>query len=66
MYICICNKVTDKQIRNAVEDGASTLDHLRDGLNVASCCGRCEECANKVLCESIADQWHSEPQLAIS
>lgn len=41
MYICICNSVTDRDIRAAVEAGAGSLDDLRDRLGVASCCGSC-------------------------
>ncbi|MEO0974560.1 MAG: bacterioferritin-associated ferredoxin [Pseudomonadota bacterium] len=48
MYICICNSVTDKQIRTAVAAGAETLDDLRDSLGVASCCGTCA-CAAQAL-----------------
>ena len=41
MYVCICNGITDKQIRRAVEDGAQSLQELREQLGVAGCCGQC-------------------------
>jgi bacterioferritin-associated ferredoxin len=49
MYVCICNAVTDREIRQCAELGARTVDDLRDALGVASCCGRCEGVAREVL-----------------
>jgi bacterioferritin-associated ferredoxin len=49
MYVCICNGVTDAEIRSAVERGAQSLDCLRDELGVASCCGTCACAAQELL-----------------
>ena len=49
MYVCLCNGVTENQIRDAVADGAATLHDLRATLGVATCCGRCAECAQQVI-----------------
>ena len=49
MYICICQAITDGQIRKAAESGVQTVDELRDTLGVASCCGSCAEDAAEVL-----------------
>ena len=49
MYVCICNAVTDCQIREAYCDGACNLRALREKLGVAGCCGRCAPCAKDVL-----------------
>jgi bacterioferritin-associated ferredoxin len=49
MYVCICNGVTDREIRQCAELGARTVDELRDSLGVASCCGKCEPAAREVL-----------------
>ena len=43
MYVCICNGVTDKQIRRAIAGGAQSVQCLRDELGVASQCGGCLE-----------------------
>ncbi len=53
MYVCVCNAVTDRQIRQARDNGASTVEDLSRELNVATCCGRCKDCARKILCENI-------------
>ncbi len=54
MYVCICNQVTDHEIHGAAHLGVSTLDELAETLGVGTCCGRCRECAQQVLCEGVA------------
>jgi bacterioferritin-associated ferredoxin len=49
MYVCICNAITDKQIRDAAASGVSSLWELRNELGVASNCGKCREWASKML-----------------
>ncbi|MBJ7263584.1 MAG: (2Fe-2S)-binding protein [Burkholderiaceae bacterium] len=49
MYICICNAVTENQVRASVEAGATSLDDLHIDLGVASCCGRCAVTAVEYL-----------------
>ncbi len=49
MFVCICRSVTDHQIRDAVSGGASSMDDLQQGLGVATCCGRCDQCARGIL-----------------
>lgn len=56
MYVCVCNQVTDSQIREAREEGAYSLACLKDKLNVAACCGRCEDSALEVLHEGASQQ----------
>lgn len=53
MYVCICHGVTDKDIRAAANNGACSLEALGEQLNVATCCGRCADCARSVLHEAI-------------
>ncbi|HUH88244.1 MAG TPA: (2Fe-2S)-binding protein [Pusillimonas sp.] len=49
MYICICRAVTERQVINAVADGAETLVDLQIDLGVAMCCGRCADTASEYL-----------------
>jgi bacterioferritin-associated ferredoxin len=51
MYICICNAVTDREIRGAVSLGCRTVGDLKRDLGVASCCGKCELDARRVIRE---------------
>ena len=48
MYICICNAVTDREIRGAASLGASLEDIKRD-MGVASCCGKCEPDVRRIV-----------------
>lgn len=66
MYVCICNRVSDREIVDAVDSGLSSFDALRKELNVATCCGRCEDCARRIMSDAIAQQWQSAPQLAFA
>lgn len=54
MYVCICNGITENQIRNAVSDGVRSLRELRADLGVASCCGKCADCAQQVIHEALS------------
>jgi bacterioferritin-associated ferredoxin len=53
MYVCICNAVTDRAIREVVDKGAESLFEVQCHLPVASCCGRCEQTANEVVNEQV-------------
>ena len=52
MYVCVCNAITDKQIRKAAESGARNLKDLQRKLGVATGCGSCTEAASEILQES--------------
>ncbi len=52
MYVCLCNAITDHEIRDAVALGARTLGDLTTSLGVASCCGRCADCARRLVGEA--------------
>lgn len=56
MYVCVCNAVTDKQIRAAAADGAQTLADLSASLGVATCCGCCATLASEVLEQERGEQ----------
>ncbi|TXC65373.1 (2Fe-2S)-binding protein [Piscinibacter aquaticus] len=49
MIVCVCRRVSDHQIRQAVRDGAQTFEALQFELGVATQCGRCAECACQVM-----------------
>lgn len=56
MYVCVCQAVTDGEIREAAAEGrVRTLPDLREQLGVASRCGRCAPCAMEVLAECRGD-----------
>ncbi|MCD0505055.1 (2Fe-2S)-binding protein [Bordetella petrii] len=49
MYICVCNAVTERQVRASVDAGAVTLSDLQFELGVATCCGCCAATAQEYL-----------------
>jgi bacterioferritin-associated ferredoxin len=53
MYVCVCNAITDKQIRRAARNGVSSLYELRGTLGVAAGCGSCAQTAEEILDEEI-------------
>jgi bacterioferritin-associated ferredoxin len=60
MYVCVCKSVTERQIHQAVRDGARTLKDLRCALGVSSECGQCATCARQCLKEAIEEQRQAE------
>jgi bacterioferritin-associated ferredoxin len=52
MYVCICNAITERQIRKAAESGVKDLWDLQRELGVAAGCGSCKEMASEILRES--------------
>lgn len=55
MYICICNAITEGQIRACAKEGVCTLDDLECRLGVGAGCGRCKHAATQVLNETRSD-----------
>jgi len=56
MIVCICNNVSDRAIRTAVDAGVKSMAQLRTQLEIGTCCGKCNSCARTILRESIEDQ----------
>ncbi len=54
MYICICNGVTDHDIRHAAEAGCKTIAELTMRTGAGANCGSCVEMAVAVLEQSRA------------
>ena len=49
MIVCICNNISDREIRQAVDLGLTTMSALHHDLGVASCCGKCASYAEQVV-----------------
>ena len=52
MYICVCNGITDQEIKACVAQGASCMADLQRELGVATRCGRCQTYAQEMLSEA--------------
>lgn len=53
MIVCVCNNISDRRIRQAVDDGMRSMAELRQNLELGTCCGKCHSCAKKVLRDCI-------------
>ncbi|WP_379654710.1 bacterioferritin-associated ferredoxin [Pseudoxanthomonas sp. UC19_8] len=49
MYVCICNGVTDHQIREAAANGCRTVSELTMRTGAGSTCGSCLDMAADLL-----------------
>jgi len=56
MYVCICNAVTEAQVRASVASGAQTLEDLQLDTGLATCCGTCAEAAAGYLPGACAER----------
>lgn len=56
MIVCVCNNVSERKIRYAVDAGATSMLDLRAGLGVGACCGKCNSCAKTILRERLQTQ----------
>ena len=68
MYVCLCQAVTDWEIRAAAQRGARHIDQLSEALGVGICCGRCRENAQAIIAEHLGqapapgiDAWPASP-----
>ena len=69
MIVCVCRRISDHQIRQAAADGAVSLECLQFELGVATQCGRCADCASRVLCDARAAKMQAhvaQPQHHVS
>ena len=48
MIVCVCNRVSDREIARHVHAGMS-FDDIQLELGVATVCGNCERCARDVV-----------------
>jgi len=52
MYVCVCNGVTENDIRQAAADGVRSMSELRMATGCSGSCGRCAEMAKYILSET--------------
>jgi bacterioferritin-associated ferredoxin len=53
MIVCVCNNISDREIRQAVDVGISSMPELHRELGVGTCCGKCVSYAREVLNEHL-------------
>ena len=52
MYICLCNAITERDVRECVRRGCCSMDELSVELGVGTGCGRCAPAAKEILDET--------------
>jgi bacterioferritin-associated ferredoxin len=53
MYVCVCQAVSDQDIRRAVARGAHTFEDVQARTHCTTCCGCCETEARELVAAAI-------------
>ena len=56
MYVCVCNGVTDHQIREAAAAGCGSMTELTMRTGAGACCGSCVDTAVALLEDETASR----------
>jgi bacterioferritin-associated ferredoxin len=46
MIVCVCHRVSDRDIARVAREGCASFDELQFELGVATACGACHDCAH--------------------
>lgn len=52
MIVCLCHRISDRDIQREVRSGTACFEQLQDDTRVASSCGACHDCARAVFDEA--------------
>jgi bacterioferritin-associated ferredoxin len=55
MYVCVCNAVTDRQIRSQSECGRGTVTEIYRALGITVKCGKCVRTAKCIINDAQAE-----------
>ena len=64
MIVCLCHRVSDRDIRRAVDAGVCDFETLQEDTLVATACGCCHDCAREVFdtaCAAAPARWPAIP-----
>ncbi|HMO47985.1 MAG TPA: (2Fe-2S)-binding protein [Rubrivivax sp.] len=64
MIVCLCHRVSDRDIRMEVASGTRCFELLQDDTRVASSCGSCHDCAREVFDRACAGHGAGEVHAA--
>jgi len=54
MIVCLCHRISDRDIAAAVRSGTRCFEMLQDETRVASSCGCCLECSRGVFDDAVS------------
>lgn len=55
MYVCLCNGYREAEIREVALEGVASAADAYTALGNGPCCGRCLDCAQRILDEVRGD-----------
>ncbi len=64
MYVCLCQGVTDGQIRDAIYEGCCSYRDVRESLGVGTQCGKCACLAKQMVRDTLSEVQSSQAALA--
>jgi bacterioferritin-associated ferredoxin len=59
MYVCLCQGVTDHQIRDAIYEGCCSYREVRESTGVGTQCGKCACEAKQLVRQTLSDLHHA-------
>ena len=62
MIVCLCHRVSDRDIHREVATGTHCFEVLQDTTRVASSCGSCHDCAREVFDSACARTCHARAE----
>lgn len=62
MYVCLCNGVSDGQIREAINEGCCSYREVREQLGVGTQCGKCACLAKQITRDTLSEVQASRSQ----
>lgn len=54
MYVCLCNAVSVRSVKSAIEGGAGTVDEVGRACGAGTDCGSCRETIGELIEEQKA------------
>lgn len=54
MIVCVCNAISDSEIKEWVALGGDSLEQLESDLGLGTCCGQCRDCAHELVSAEVS------------
>lgn len=56
MYVCVCRGITDRDIREAIAEGARSVSDVAQMLGAGTGCGTCRDFTQELIREARSSQ----------
>jgi bacterioferritin-associated ferredoxin len=63
MIVCICNNINSATIKSSIEQGATSVDAVKEATGAASCCGKCQFKVNRLVQDHVPEQHFAKQAL---